>query len=78
MHTCWEPDYVAHRKKEVWKVEEHNALLRVEEPVKDLCEQEDKGGKDFHKEGGTKGKRLSEGRKEWQKERKEKQKEERT
>ena len=42
MLTCREPDYVAHGKKEVGKVEEHNALLRVEEPVKDLCEQEDK------------------------------------
>ena len=32
MPTCREPDYVAHRKKEVGEVEEHHALLRVEEP----------------------------------------------
>ena len=35
--TCWEPDYVAHRKKEVWKVEEYDALLGVEEPAKEVC-----------------------------------------
>ena len=33
MPTCREPDYVAHRKEEVGEVEEHDALLRVEEPV---------------------------------------------
>ena len=32
MPTCREPDYVAHRKEEVGEVEEHHALLRVEEP----------------------------------------------
>ena len=40
MLTCREPDYVAHGKKEVGKVEKHNALLRVEEPGMEVWRQE--------------------------------------
>ena len=36
MHTCREPDYVAHGKKEVREVQEYDTLLGVEEPVKEV------------------------------------------
>ena len=37
--TCREPDYVAHGKKEIGKVEEDDTLLGVEEPGGEVLEK---------------------------------------
>ena len=77
MHTCREPDYVAHGKKEVGEVEKYDALLRVEEPDTEKCRQEDKqelvqeGSMRRLKEDGKEGKtgeteqRLNRMKEEW-------------